>query len=274
MATRQRTNTSIRSPETPANKNGDATADLLTSLNTMRNFAKIAAKHGFKLGSHSHYSSKAHDTLAEIRRQYLDLQTKYPKDQFPAVAGQLDALESLFAQLQNGLTLTPTELKSTIRDISFRVASDLRVAIEAAGNHPAGGHPFITPEILKPGVYKKVLEEANRCFNNNCPNACAAMLRRLVESLIIEAFEAHKIEPKIKDASGEYLELKALIGKAIAEPDLKLSRNTRNALPNLKFLGDLSVHSRRNLIRTDDLKGVQNDARAAIEELAAHLPEQ
>ena len=47
------------------------------------------------------------------------------------------------------------------------------------------------------------------------------MLRRLVESLIIEAFEAHKIESKIKDSTGEYLELKALIGKATADADLK-----------------------------------------------------
>jgi hypothetical protein len=98
------------------------------------------------------------------------------------------------------------------------------------------------------------------------------MLRRLVESFIIEAFEAYGIEAKIKDGAGEYLELKALIGKAITEPALKLTRNTRNALPNLKFLGDLSVHARRNLVRNDDLKGVRNDARSAMEELASHLP--
>ena len=133
--------------------------------------------------------------------------------------------------------------------------------------------PFITPEILKPGVYRKVLEEANRCFSADCPNACAAMLRRLVESLIIEAFEAHAIEAKVKDTTGEYLELKALIGKAVAEQKLNLSRNTRTALPHLKFVGDLSVHSRRNLIRNGDLKGIRNDARAAIEELASHMPE-
>jgi hypothetical protein len=103
------------------------------------------------------------------------------------------------------------------------------------------------------------------------PDETTVWLRRLVESLIIEAFEAHKIEARIKDSTGEYLELKALIGKAAADADLKLTRNTKGALPNLKFLGDLSVHSRRHLIRGDDLKGVRNDARVAIEELASHF---
>jgi hypothetical protein len=238
----------------------------------MRNLAKTAAKHGFKLGSHTHYATKAHDTLVEIRRKFLELKSNYPEDRYPAVAAQLEALEAPLTQLEQGLALNASELKDAIRDVSFRVGSDLRAAIEAAGNRQKANNPFITPEILKPGVYRKVLEEANRCFNESCQNACAAMLRRLVESLIIEAFEAHKIEAKIKNSAGEYLELKALIGKATAEPDLKLSRNTKNALPNLKFLGDLSVHSRRNLVRDDDLKGVQNDARVAMEELASHLP--
>ncbi|MGA2201560.1 MAG: DUF4145 domain-containing protein [Terriglobales bacterium] len=271
MATRQRTSTLIRNAVAVEADGLNPTADLLAGLNTLRNFAKTAAKHGFKLGAHTHYSVKAHETLVEIRRKFLELRANYQHDQHPAVAAQLDALEGPLKQLEQGLELNATKLKDIIRDVVFKVGSDLRAAIEAEANHGVGTVPFITPEILKPGVYRKVLEEANRCFAENCPNACAAMLRRLVESLIIEAFEAHKIEARIKDSTGEYLELKALIGKATADADLKLSRNTKSALPNLKFLGDLSVHSRRNLIRGDDLKGIRNDARGAIEELASHF---
>ena len=270
MVTRQHTSTSIHSTVAAEAQDRNPTAELLASLNTLRNFAKTATKHGFKLGSHTHYSGKAHETLVEIRRNFLELRASYPQDQHSAVAAQLDALESPLKQLEQGLELNASKLKDIIRDVAFKVGSDLRAAIEAEANHRGAG-PFITPEILKPGVYRKVLEEANRCFAGNCLNACAAMLRRLVESLIIEAFEAHKIESKIKDSTGEYLELKALIGKATADADLKLSRNTKSALPNLKFLGDLSVHSRRNLIRGDDLKGIRNDARVAIEELASHF---
>jgi hypothetical protein len=271
MGTRQHTSTSIRSAVAAEAGAPNPTDGLLAGLRTLGGFATTAAKHGFRLGTHTHYSIKAHATLVEIRRNFLELRAKYPQEHHPAVAAQLDALEGPLKQLEQGLELNAAKLRDIIRDLVFTIGSDLRAAIEAEANHGVGTVPFITPEILKPGVYRKVLEEANRCFAENCPNACAAMLRRLVESLIIEAFEAHKIEARIKDNTGEYLELKALIGKAVADGDLKLSRNTKGALPNLKFLGDLSVHSRRHLIRGDDLKGVRNDARVAIEELALHI---
>lgn len=271
MAIKRSTNTSTRSAVAVEAEASNPTAELLSSLNTLGGFAMTGAKHGFRLGAHTHYSGKAHATLVEIRRNFLELRANYPREQHPAVAAQLDALEGPLKQLEQGLELNATELKDAIRDVVFKVGSDLRSTIDAEANHGVGIAPFITPEILKPGVYRKVLEEANRCFAENCPNACAAMLRRLVESIIIEAFEAHKIEARIKDSTGEYLELKALIGKATADADLKLSRNTKGALPNLKFLGDLSVHSRRHLIRGDDLKGIRNDARVAIEELASHF---
>jgi hypothetical protein len=266
MATKQSTSISTHSDQ-----GQDPAAELSRNLTQLRGLAKIAAKHGFKLGSHGHYSVKARDCITEIRSNFLLLRAEYPSDAFPLVSEQLDLLVEQMTKLEQGMNLSARDLLKIVEQVEFKVSSDLRVAIRANHNGRPTGAPFITPDILLAGVYRKVLEEANRCYPN-CPNACAAMLRRLIESLIIEAFEAHGVAANIKDASGEYLELKALIGKAIAEPKLNLTRNTRNALPNLKFLGDLSVHARRNLVRSGDLKKIENDARAAIEELASHLP--
>jgi len=270
MAARQHTNTSTRN----AGDVGDARpqAGLLSSLATLGGFTRTAAKHQFKLGAHTYYGQKAHDALVELRREFLVLKSEYPADSHPTVAAQFAALEAPLAQIERGLDLPPRELAKIIRDVKYKVGSDLRAAIEATGNNKDTSAPFITPDILKPGVYRKVLEEANQCFSQNCPNACAAMLRGLVESLIIEAFEAHRIDANIKDATGEYYELKALIGKAVAETKLNLTRSTKGALPNLKVLGDLSVHGRRHLVRSDDLERLHNVARIAIEELAFHLP--
>jgi hypothetical protein len=271
MAAKRRTSTSTRDPQRDVAKTSP-TAEFSGSLAQMGRLAKTAARHRFKLGTHSFYGPKAHDALVEIRRRFLELRAAYPPDRSPAVSAHLDSLTAPLGRLEDALHLDARDLEKIVRDASYIAGSDLRTAIEAAENKKEPNSPFITPEVLEPGVYRKVLEEANWCFAEGCPNACAAMLRRLVESLIIEAFEAHGIEASIKDASGEYLELKALIGKATAEPKLKLTRNTRNALPRLKFLGDLSVHARRNLVRSGDLKDVRNDARAAIEELASHVP--
>jgi len=270
MAAKQPTSTSTRDSHSEAAK-ANPTAEFSSSLAKMGRLAKTAARHKFKLGTHSFYGPKAHDALVEIRRRFLELRAAYPSDRSSAVSAQLDSLAAPLGQLEDALHLDARDLAKIVRDASYIAGSDLRTAIEATDNNREPNSPFVTPEVLKPGVYRKVLEEANWCFAQNCPNACAAMLRRLVESLIIDAFEAHGIEASIKDASGEYLELKALIGKATAEPKLKLTRNTRAALPNLRFLGDLSVHARRNLVRNGDLKDVRNDARVAIEELASHL---
>jgi len=61
----------------------------------------------------------------------LDLKARYPQDQYPTVAGQLEALNGPFARLEQGLSLTATDLKNVIREISFSVASGLRAAIDA-----------------------------------------------------------------------------------------------------------------------------------------------
>ncbi|MGB6876603.1 MAG: DUF4145 domain-containing protein [Candidatus Acidiferrales bacterium] len=265
---------SARSSSTLVRDDSTATDDLVAAfsdeLNVLLGFAKTAKKHGFKLASHAYYADKTKECLICTRRAFLEIRQAYAAVHFPEVAKQLDEIEPLLADVERGISTD--DLIRNIDLIQHRMGSDLLVAIHAKAGHNPDGQMFITTEILPAGVYKKVLDEANRCFAQNCPNACAAMLRRLVESLVIEAFEANGIEAKIKDSSGDYLELKALIGKAIAEPVLKLSRNTKNALPNLKFLGDLSVHARRNLVRLTDLTGVRNDARTAIEELAFHLP--
>jgi len=70
---------------------------------------------------------------------------------------------------------------------------------------------------------------------------------------------------------GDYLEFGALIGKAAAEPKLRLTRNTKRVLPDLKFFGDLGVHNRMALVRKDDLDRLHNQVRAGVEELARNL---
>lgn len=248
-------------------------AERLTEhLEALAGLAKTAAKNGFRLASHNYYAPKSRDCITGVRREFLLLKANFPPDRYPLVAKQLAGLDAPLTKLEQGLALPPRELLQIVEVVLHTIASDLEVAIQSDSTHHAAQSPFLPADILRPGVYRKILEEANVSIAQGCPNACAAMLRRLTESLIIEAFEAHKIEAQIKDATGEYLELKALIGKAVAEPILKLTRNSRNALPNLKFLGDLSLHGRRNLVRNDDLERLRNDARIAIEELAHHLP--
>lgn len=93
------------------------------------------------------------------------------------------------------------------------------------------------------------------------------MLRRLLETLIIEAFEKHGIAGRIQNASGDFCYLRDLIERTLNEPTWNLSRNAKQALPRLKDVGDKSAHSRRfNAVRSD-LEGLKGDIRLVTEEL-------
>lgn len=113
----------------------------------------------------------------------------------------------------------------------------------------------------------KVVNQANGAYAHGWYDACAVMLRRLIETLIIEAFEHHKITSTIQNGNGDFLYLRDLIDKTIAEKTWNLSRNAKNALPRLKEVGDKSAHSRRFHALRSDIDRVALDLRSVSEEL-------
>jgi hypothetical protein len=165
------------------------------------------------------------------------------------------------------LETDPASISRTVEEMRILLDSEFELLLQVETGWKTPEVSFLPTEIVPNGTYRRILEEVNKCFANGCFNACAAMLRRLVESLIIDAFEAARLENEISK-NGEYYDLKALI--SIATTELKLGRNTRAALPKLKFFGDMSMHCRKNLIRHDDLNRIHSEIRVAVEELAGH----
>ena len=104
-------------------------------------------------------------------------------------------------------------------------------------------------------------------YENGWYDACAVMLRRLIETLIIETFEHHKIETKIQNANGDFFFLRDLIYKTLAEEAWNLSRNSKQALPELKDVGDKSAHNRRYVAQRGDIQPLIVDVRAVVQEL-------
>lgn len=117
------------------------------------------------------------------------------------------------------------------------------------------------------GYIERVVHQINGCYQNGWYDACAVMIRRLLEILIIEVFEAFNIADKIKNANGDFLYLSDLINKMLIETTWNLTRNTKKALPKLKDIGDKSAHSRRfNAIRSD-IDHIMPELRVASQEL-------
>lgn len=113
---------------------------------------------------------------------------------------------------------------------------------------------------------EKISNQINGSYENGWYDACAVMIRRLLETLIIEVFEQFHLESIIKK-NGEFLFLGDLITKILSEQSWTLGRNTRNTLPRLKDVGDKSAHSRRfNAVR-QDIDNIKSDLRTVVQEL-------
>lgn len=114
---------------------------------------------------------------------------------------------------------------------------------------------------------ESLTHQINGSYEHGWYDACAVMMRRLLESLIIEVFEERQIADKIQTASGNFLSLERLVGKVAGEPAWNLSRVTRRALSDVKGLGDNSAHVRRFVAHRRDIDNVKASFRTAVQEL-------
>jgi hypothetical protein len=119
------------------------------------------------------------------------------------------------------------------------------------------------------GYIEKVANQINGSYEKGWYDGCAVMMRRLVETLIIECFECHNITHKIQNpANGEYLYLSDLIDATLNESTAwVLGRNAKKGLPKLKGIGDRSAHSRRFNAFREDIDKCSDDFRVVCQEL-------
>ena len=116
------------------------------------------------------------------------------------------------------------------------------------------------------GYIERVANQANGAYDNGWYDACAVMIRRLLETLIIEVFEHNSIAGRIKNSAGDFLHLKDLVDKCLQESSWNLTRNCKQALPKLKDIGDKSAHSRRYNAHRGDIDPLLADIRLVVQE--------
>lgn len=117
------------------------------------------------------------------------------------------------------------------------------------------------------GYLKNIANEAALCYDFRLYNACLIMLRKLIETLIIELFEKEGIENKIKDNNQDYFQLSYLIDSFLNEQSWTVSRNTKTSIPKIKKYADLAAHNRRFSAKKADLDKIKLDLRVVIQEL-------
>lgn len=118
-----------------------------------------------------------------------------------------------------------------------------------------------------PYYLKQIAEEMIRCYDDGHYNATLVLMRKLVETLIIECFEKYSIDSNIKDSTGNFYYLSDLIPEYNASTKWNASRNIKRSLDIVKKYGNLSAHNRRFLAKKSDIDNLRFDLRQALQEI-------
>jgi hypothetical protein len=118
------------------------------------------------------------------------------------------------------------------------------------------------------GYIERVLTQVNDCYEYDWFDACAVMMRRLMETLVIECYEQAGIADKVKSPkTSEFYLLKDLISTILVQPEFKIGRNAKHGLQRLKKIGGLSAHSRRFIAHREDIDKITTYFHVVCQEL-------
>ncbi len=120
------------------------------------------------------------------------------------------------------------------------------------------------------GYIEVVCREINGSFRHAYYNGAAVMLRRLLETLIIETYEHLQRESEIKNSGGHYLMLGDLVERACGENahrGLNLGRDSKKGLQDARNVGNWSAHARRYLANASDLEKLRVGMRILVQDL-------
>lgn len=118
-----------------------------------------------------------------------------------------------------------------------------------------------------PYYINATVKEMIHCYDNGFYNATLVLMRKLMETLIIECFERYCIDGQIKDANGVFFYLSELIPEYLNSKKWNPSRNINGSLKTIKKYGDLSAHNRRFLARKSDIDSFKFELRQATQEI-------
>lgn len=171
-----------------------------------------------------------------------------------------------------------------------RVVKDgdgFRAAPRKVGEIAAMAEPITGPQrppdsksVLDSGLFEhayryvsNIAHQINVSYDSACFDCCAVMVRRLFETLLIDAFEKQGAISEIRNGNGEILPLSGLIAKLASTTSFTVSRQTKQASSHLKDVGDWSAHNRRHMARKSDIDAAAKHLRLACSDLL-HLAKQ
>lgn len=150
--------------------------------------------------------------------------------------------------------------RNTVDKIKKEVSEDFEVIVT---------DELLPLDILDTAPYyiKLTAKQMNQCFECCLYDAVLVVMRKLIETLIIECFERYGVDNNIKDDKGNFLFLSELIPRFVAADKWNVSRNLETYIKTVKKYGDLSAHNRRFLAKRSDMNIFKFEMRQVVQEI-------
>lgn len=247
----------------PRARGDDSLAEILEALAKQAlAIAKMARKHRQNLARNNFYGNKLAELRADAANVFREMSAKSTGD----TTALAELIESVFAASTN----SPKRFGS-VQELIFALRTTWREPKSTKSLDVDEG--FFPQTILAQanrGYLSTLGRQMNGCFAAGWYDACAVIMRRLIEISIIEAFEHKGIANKIKGTDDNYFPLSALVAVALAEPSFTLSRKAKKSLPQLRDMGHMAAHGRYFLTTKDDMERVRFGCRIVMEEFLHH----
>ena len=112
-----------------------------------------------------------------------------------------------------------------------------------------------------------IVDQINISFEYGLFDACSVLMRRLMETLLIEVFIQKGISDEIKE-NKNFLPLERLINHALTKNDFHWNRNSTKDFAAVKKLGDVAAHDRTYITHKSDVEDIKINYRRLIQEIA------
>ena len=112
-----------------------------------------------------------------------------------------------------------------------------------------------------------MITQINGTYSYGFYDATAVLMRRLMESLLIETFVKNRLDEKILGTDNNFLPLNAIINQAKNPSNIHFSRGLDKTMEGVKDIGDAAAHNKSYITKKSDIDNIQSKFRRMIDEL-------
>ena len=113
----------------------------------------------------------------------------------------------------------------------------------------------------------RLIKQINFTYGNNCYDACAVLMRRLFEVLLVLSYQNLGIEADITNSQGNHFMLEGIVKNAIQNKKLNVPSRIAKNFDSFREVGNNSAHSITYTAGKKDIDDIRGTYRVMMEDL-------